>query len=92
MATNLELYEALKKTLDEEAARMIAEVVPAAGDVATKADIAGLDRRIDGLDRRIDGVERKIDELEAALTRRTLAFFMPLWIAVLATMVALLLK
>lgn len=70
-AVNIELYEALKKTLDEEAARMIAEVVPASRDLATKADIR---------------------QLEARLLRFTLAFFAPLWIAVLATLVALVLK
>jgi hypothetical protein len=40
--TNIELYEFLKKDLSEESARMIAEVVPKAGDLATKADIAVL--------------------------------------------------
>lgn len=35
--TNIELYEALKEPVGEKAARMIAEVVPAAKDLATKA-------------------------------------------------------
>lgn len=68
---NIRLYEELKKTLSEEAARMIAEVVPRAKDLATKADI---------------------QRLETRLLRWTLAFFAPLWIAVLATLVALVLK
>jgi len=39
--TNIELYEALKAPVGDEAARMIAEVVPAADDLATKADMTG---------------------------------------------------
>ena len=78
MATNLELYEVLKRTMDEEAAKMIAEALPAASNLATKDDIAKL--------------ERRVDRLEADLMRRTLAFFMPMWIAVLATLVAVVLK
>ncbi len=37
--TNIELYEALKRDLNEEAARRIAEVVPAAADLSTKGDL-----------------------------------------------------
>ncbi len=40
--TNIELYEELKKTVTEDAARMIAEVVPKAYDLATKGDIERL--------------------------------------------------
>ena len=43
--TNIELYEALKKDLSDDAARMIAEVLPKAVDVATKADIDRLEWR-----------------------------------------------
>lgn len=45
--TNIELYEALKKDLNEDAARLIAEVVPIAGEVATKSDIRSLESAID---------------------------------------------
>jgi len=45
--TNIELYEALKKDLSEESARMIAEVVPKAQDLATKGDIAEVKSFID---------------------------------------------
>ncbi len=43
-ATNLELYEALKVHMGEEGARLIAELFPAARDLATKDDIAHLER------------------------------------------------
>jgi hypothetical protein len=68
---NIELYEALKGDISEKAAKMIAEVVPQASDLATKADIK---------------------DLEAKLLRFTLAFFMPLWIAMLGTLLALLVR
>jgi hypothetical protein len=45
--TNIELYEALKKDLNEDAARMIAEVVPRASDLATKSDVHDLEASID---------------------------------------------
>lgn len=45
--TNIELYEALKQNLNEDAARMIAEVVPKATDLATKSDISELKSHID---------------------------------------------
>lgn len=39
---NIRLYESLKKDLSEESARMIAEIVPQAADLATKSDISAL--------------------------------------------------
>lgn len=37
--THVELYEALKPSIGEEAAAMIANVVPSAGNLATKEDV-----------------------------------------------------
>ena len=42
MATHVELYEALKPHVGIEAARMIADVVPPASNLATKEDIQAL--------------------------------------------------
>ncbi len=39
MTTNVELYEALRDRIGEEAARMIAESVPPARELATRADV-----------------------------------------------------
>ncbi len=39
MATNVELYEALKPSIGTEAAKMIAEVVPPTRELATRADV-----------------------------------------------------
>jgi hypothetical protein len=74
--TNIELYEELKKTVTEDAARMIAEVIPRADHLATKADL---------LD-----VERRLGERFASLERRMFVFFaVPLWGAVAAGIVKL---
>lgn len=46
MATNLALYEALKRHLDEETARMLVETLPSGQDLATKADLKALEIRL----------------------------------------------
>jgi hypothetical protein len=74
--TNIELYEELKKTVTEKAARMIAEVTPRSDDLATKNDLEKSERRI--LDR-ISAVERRFFVL----------FAVPLWGAVAAGIVKL---
>ena len=38
--SNVELYEALKPTVGEEAARLMANVIPPAENLATKDDVA----------------------------------------------------
>lgn len=80
--TNIELYEELKKSLTEPAARMIAEVVPLSEKVATTDHIAGLDRRLDQVDRRFD-------QLETKMYRWTVTFFVPMWVGVFAVLVAI---
>jgi hypothetical protein len=82
MATNLELYEELKKSLTEDAARMIAETVPSAGDLATKADLVRLEHAS-------SRIERRIDKLEARLLRWVLVFFVPLWVGILGACITL---
>lgn len=46
MVTALELYEALKPTVGEEAARMMAERLSTTEEVATKADLHTMEARI----------------------------------------------
>lgn len=83
--TNIELYEALKRDLNEDAARMIAEVVPPAANVATKSDIAELKAE---LKTDMARLEARMSDFEARLARnmnRWGAFFViPLWGAVVA--------
>ena len=81
--TNFELYEALKRDLSEESARLIAEIVPPAGDLTTKADFAGLEARFAEFEMRI---ERRLSSFER---RFLLLFFLPLWGAVAAGIVKL---
>ena len=80
--TNIELYEALKKDLNEDAARMIAEVVPAAQDLATKADVAAVELRL----------QARFDQLESRMLRWTLTFFVPLWAGVFGVLIAIVTK
>lgn len=79
VVTNIELYEALKRDLNEDAARMIAEVVPPASDVATKGDVAALRTEIADVKSCID----------SRLHRMTLAFLVPMWTTTLGVVAAL---
>ncbi|MEX0873406.1 MAG: hypothetical protein WD646_10310 [Actinomycetota bacterium] len=81
--TNIELYEALKKDVSEESARMIAEIVPAAGDLTTKTDFSGLEARFAEFEMRL---ERRMSSFER---RFLLLFALPLWSAVAAGLVKL---
>ena len=82
--TNIELYEALKRDLNDDAARLIAEVVPKADDLATKADLllmkADLLATTADLELKLADVELRIDRRITALERRFFAIFaVPLW-------------
>jgi hypothetical protein len=73
--TNIELYEALKRDLNEDAARMIAEVVPPASDLATRGYI-----------------DERLRETERRVFRYALVFVGPVWVAMIAGLVKLVLK
>ncbi len=90
---NIELYEALKKTpVGEEAARMIASVVPAGENVATKLDIAAVKLDIAAVENRIAEVRTEIHASSSRTIRWMLAFFIPVWAGTWGTVVAVLLK
>lgn len=94
---NIELYEALRKTpVGEEAARMIAAVVPAAENVATKLDIAAMRADFARLEKQIFEFRSELkDEIHASSVRNIrwiLAFFIPVWAGTWGTVVAILLK
>ncbi len=84
--SNIELYEALKRDLNEDAARMIAEVVPKASDVATKGDIAAL--KTDFAELKTDIAELK-SHVDSRLLRYTLLAIVPLMVTMLGTVGAL---
>lgn len=73
MTTNVELYEALKPHVGQEAAGMIAEVVPPARDLATKLDIADVRQEI-------SDVRREISDLRADIGHKFMTYFIPLWV------------
>ena len=81
--TNIELYEALKRDLNEDAARMIAEVVPAAADLAKGAEVAAQFAEVAA---QIADVKSYID---SRLHRMTLAFLAPMWTTTLGVVAAL---
>ena len=74
--SNIELYEALKKDVSEESARMIAEVVPKAGDLATKADLAVLASELKSY-------------IDSRLLRFTAMILIPMVVSTLGTLGAL---
>jgi hypothetical protein len=69
--SNIELYEELKKTVTEDAARMIAEVVPKGDEVATKTDLALLESNLKGY-------------IDSRITRLVLVAFVPVWLGMFA--------
>jgi hypothetical protein len=77
--TNIELYEELKKSLTEDAARMIAEVVPVTGEVATKSDIALL------------GAELK-SYIDSRLLKYTATVVIPICTMMLGAVIAFVIK
>jgi hypothetical protein len=118
MTTNIELYEALKPSVGEDAARMIADVVPPARDLATHLDVQQLRTELVEHRRQTDvrfeelrhSMEFGLEELRRqtdvgfealkgvvhaasmSTTRWMLTFFVPLWLAMLATVVTIALR
>jgi len=92
-ATNIEPYEALKKDVSEESARMIAEAVPKAENIATKDDLREL--RTDMFER-FNAMEVQFERRFAEAERRTFRYAMifggPLWAAMIAALVKIVLK
>lgn len=86
MATGLELYEALKEHIDEEAARMMAEAFPLTEEVATKTY---LDTRLGIMEARLDA---RLSAMEARTFRWMLGFFATLWVSNAGVIVTLVLK
>jgi hypothetical protein len=81
MATGLELYEALKSTVGEDAARMIAEALPLNDQIATKGDLENL-----RVAHRAD-----VQEMKSDIFKWMLGFFATLWVSNVGIIVTLLL-
>jgi hypothetical protein len=84
VTTNVQLYEALKPYVGQEAAGMIAEVVPPARDLATKHDIAELRAATAELraatKQDIAELRGEIHAVEARMAHRLMSYFIPLWV------------
>lgn len=91
--SNVELYEALKGPVGDKAARMIAEVVPPARELATKDDL-----KLEITELRAEmregfaRIEAKFGELKSQIYGRMLTMFVPLWLGVFGVILTLLLK
>ena len=98
--TNVELYEALKDRVGVDTARLIAEVVPTAAELATKRDLdnglAGLRLEIvsvrEDLSLQIAGVREEIQKSSKETMRWMLTFFIPVWAGTWGMVLAVLLK
>src|SRR5207248_659728 len=107
MATGLELYEALKPAVGEEAAKMIAEALPMNEVVATKGDIdslraatkedieslrAGTKSDLEHFAERIMAqVDAKIAGAESRIYQRMLTFNITLFLGLAGMIVAIVL-
>ena len=90
MVSKVQLYEALRSKIGEEAAAMVAESVPQPGDLATKADLAEVRADFAGLRAEFSEFRAELKGVEARLMRWMLTFFVPLWLGVYGTLIALL--
>jgi len=78
--SNVELYEALKGSIPDKAARLIAEVFPGARDLATKSDLADL------------RAEMRAGFAQLRILRWMLGLFLPVWLGTWATFVLIALR
>ena len=112
MATDIELYEALRSYLGDDVARMVTDRLPPIRDLATKDDlerleavlrteierletlIAGEVRRLDEkidivVERLLEAIRASTHETQATMTRRLLAFAVPVMVGMAAQIAAL---
>lgn len=93
--TNIELYEALKKDVSEESARMIAEALSPAGSLIAKVDHIGMEverlsAAVSAYGEKIESLERRMNDRFSSFERRFITVFaVPLWGAVAAGLVKL---
>jgi len=87
--TNVELYEALRGSIPDSAARMIAEAFHPAHELATKSDLAELRGEMRAGFATLQG---EIHKSSASTMRWMLTFFIPVWAGTWGTVAAVLLK
>jgi hypothetical protein len=87
--TNVELYEALKGSIPDKAARLIAEAFPAAKDLATKAYV---DEKIAQVLQAIADLRTEMHAESKTSLRWMLGLFIPVWAATMGTLIVALTK
>jgi hypothetical protein len=94
--THVELYEALKPTVGEQAARLMANVIPPAEELTTKYDLGAATAELKGeiadVKVQVSRLEAKIEASSKDTMRWMLAFFIPVWAGTWGTVIAVLLK
>jgi hypothetical protein len=92
----LQLADAAKRALGDEAGITLMELLPPVGwaDVATKQDLTHLEHRFDAIDdrfvaveRRLDALERRLDDISREIRAQT-SKLMTLMVAVVGVVVA----
>lgn len=87
--SNVELYEALRGSIPDNAARMIAEAFHPARDLVTKHDLA--DFRTDFL-KETARLESTMEQLHSSTLRWMLGLFVPIWAATWGTLLVAVLR
>lgn len=97
--TNVELYEALKDSIPERAARMIAEAFHPASELATRSDLvevrAALKQEIAEVRTEMrEGFAELRAQIQslARMQQRMWGFFVPMWVGTFGTLIAVVLK
>lgn len=85
--TNVELYEALKGSIPERAARMIAEAFHPAQELVTKSDLVQARSELQIQITQLQGEVRSLPTM-----RWMLGMFVPVWMGVWGTVIAVILK
>ncbi|MGH9324562.1 MAG: hypothetical protein ACRD3V_32345 [Vicinamibacteria bacterium] len=104
MTTRIEFYQRLREHIPDAAARLIAEETKVEGEVPSKADLSLTEERLgarivvteERFDARLALTEQRlltsIEQLRSSMFRWQLMFFVPLWIGVYGTLVAILVR
>ena len=94
MGTKIGFYDRLKEHIPEPAARMIAEEMTSEGELSAKLDRLAAKADLERFATKEDlhRVELSVERLRSDLFRWQLMFFVPLWIGVYGTLVAILFR
>jgi hypothetical protein len=89
MTTKFEFFERLREHIPEPAARLIAEEMPMESGLSAKLDAFATKQDVLLTAAHL---EQSIERLRSSLFRWQLMFFVPLWIGVYGTLVAILIR